>query len=135
MNINGCIDDMDMGAVSAEQLGEDGVAIHDANLKGLTYYNNADDPYITIPPDELAKLDDEEDDINLKEDDCIVLVAHTDQEYSCIEVHVYEEETGNLYVHHDIPLPAFPLCVSWVGYEATSEETGKAHSNFVAVGR
>lgn len=29
-----------------------------------------------------------------------------------MEVHVYEQKTGNLFVHHDIPLPAFPLCLA-----------------------
>lgn len=35
-------------------------------------------------------------------------------EQSALEVHVYSEETGNLYVHHDIALPALPLCLAWM---------------------
>lgn len=27
---------------------------------------------------------------------------------------MYSEETGNLYVHHDIALPALPLCLAWM---------------------
>jgi len=29
-----------------------------------------------------------------------------------LEVHVYEQHSGNLFVHHDIPLPSFPLCLA-----------------------
>lgn len=46
-----------------------------------------------------------------------------------MEVHVYDQKTGNLYVHHDIPLPAFPLCLAH-GQVTTNGETG----NFCAVG-
>lgn len=35
-------------------------------------------------------------------------------EHSALEVHVYDEGTGNLYVHHDIALPALPLCIAWM---------------------
>lgn len=35
-------------------------------------------------------------------------------EHSALEVQVYSEETGNLYVHHDIALPALPLCLAWM---------------------
>ena len=34
------------------------------------------------------------------------------KEFAALEVHVYEQDTGNLYVHHDIPLPSFPLCLA-----------------------
>lgn len=34
------------------------------------------------------------------------------QDFAALEVHVYEPETGNLFVHHDIPLPAFPLALA-----------------------
>lgn len=27
---------------------------------------------------------------------------------------MYCEETGNLYVHHDISLPSLPLCLAWM---------------------
>ena len=46
-----------------------------------------------------------------------------------MEVHVYEQDTGNLFVHHDIPLPAFPLCLS----HGDISPTGQA-GNFCAVG-
>ena len=52
-----------------------------------------------------------------------------------LEVYVYEDEADNLYVHHDIMLPAIPLCLEWLdipvgrhGADAGSK------ANFVAVG-
>jgi len=46
-----------------------------------------------------------------------------------LEVMVYEQDSGNLFVHHDIPLPAFPLCLS----HGDIGPTGSA-GNFCAVG-
>lgn len=46
------------------------------------------------------------------------------------EIYVYEEQENNLYVHHDILLPSFPLCVEWIDYTPTTGEAG----SFVAVG-
>ena len=40
----------------------------------------------------------------------------------------------NAYVHHDILLPAFPLCVEWIDKQVTSAATGDKVSNLLAVG-
>lgn len=51
------------------------------------------------------------------------------QDFASLEVHVYDQKTGNLYVHHDIPLPSFPLCL------AHGQVSGEGHTgNFCAVG-
>lgn len=42
---------------------------------------------------------------------------------------MYEQDTGNLFVHHDIPLPSFPLCLA----HGDISPTGAA-GNFCAVG-
>ena len=42
---------------------------------------------------------------------------------------MYEQKTGNLFVHHDIPLPAFPLCLA----HGDIGPTGSS-GNFCAVG-
>ena len=46
-----------------------------------------------------------------------------------MQVHVYEQKTGNLFVHHDIPLPAFPLCLA----HGDINNDGQA-GNYCAVG-
>lgn len=91
-------------------------------------------------PDAIDDDDDDESDAEdheIRPTDAVVLVATTeDEEYSSIEVHVYEEETGGLYVHHDIALPAFPLCLAWgdcpPSLDAEGGQTGVG--SYVAVG-
>jgi len=51
------------------------------------------------------------------------------QDFASLELHVYDKKTGNLYVHHDIPLPAFPLCLA-----SGQVSSGGATGNFCAVG-
>lgn len=49
---------------------------------------------------------------------------------------MYEDEgEGNLYVHHDIMLPAVPLCLEWLDVPvASSNITPESRGNFVAIG-
>lgn len=51
------------------------------------------------------------------------------QEFASLEVHVYNTRKGHLYIHHDIPLPSFPLCLAH-GQVSSSGTVG----NFCAVG-
>ena len=68
---------------------------------------------------EESDASDAEDDV-IKPSDAVLLVAHTEEEYSCVEVQVYDEENGSLYVHHDIALPAFPHGMSVLLNQACS---------------
>jgi periodic tryptophan protein 1 len=43
-------------------------------------------------------------------------------------VYIYEPEEVNLYVHHDIILPSFPICIEWIGHEVSGTK------NTVAIG-
>ena len=74
--------------------------------------------------------EDDMDDLLVKETDMLILVAKTEDDVSHLEVHIYEEDTDNLYVHHDVMLPAFPLCVEWLGFSKTEDSVG----NLAAVG-
>lgn len=58
-----------------------------------------------------------------------LLISRFTKDFASLEVHVYDQRQGNLYVHHDIPLPAFPLCLAH-GRVASGGRTG----NFCAVG-
>ncbi|KAI8850470.1 WD40-repeat-containing domain protein [Chytridium lagenaria] len=94
------------------------------NLKGLTHYgSNAEDPNIV-----------EMEEMMIAASDNLILAAKTEDDVSHIEVYLYEEAEDNLFVHHDIMLPSFPLCIEWldfhVGRKAGTEGTG----NYVAVG-
>lgn len=67
--------------------------------------------------------------------DNLLLAAKVEDEVAHLEVYVYEDEADNLYVHHDIMLPAIPLCLEWldisVGKECVDTDL---KANFVAVG-
>ena len=54
---------------------------------------------------------DAEDDI-IQESDALLVVAMTEDEYSHLEIQLLAED-GNMYVHHDITLPEYPLCLAW----------------------
>ncbi|EKG09215.1 hypothetical protein MPH_13766 [Macrophomina phaseolina MS6] len=104
------------------------------NIKSLVYHeNNEEDPYITMPDN----IDDdvEREELQILDTDNLVLAARIEDEMAHLEVYVYEDEADNLYVHHDIMLPAIPLTVEWlntpVGKGPIEEDS---RGNFVAVG-
>jgi periodic tryptophan protein 1 len=104
------------------------------NIKDLAFHeNNEEDPYITL---EGTKEDEDEDreDLQILATDNLVLAARIEDEVAHLEVYVYEDDVDNLYVHHDIMLPAYPLCVEWLNHAAGSRSKGEDGSNFVAVG-
>lgn len=69
------------------------------------------------------ELDSEDmEDVRLSPTDAIFLVGNASEDGSSVEMHVYDEVGGSLYVHHDVALPGVPLALEWI---ATS---------FVAVG-
>ncbi|XP_077293530.1 PWP1 homolog no child left behind [Arctopsyche grandis] len=72
---------------------------------------------------------DAEDDI-IKTTDNLVLVGHVQGDASVLEVYVYNEQEGSLYVHHDTLLPSFPLCIEWLNKDPTDETPG----NLCAIG-
>eukprot|EP01063_Lacrimia_lanifica_P026120 TRINITY_DN3469_c0_g1_i1.p1 TRINITY_DN3469_c0_g1~~TRINITY_DN3469_c0_g1_i1.p1 ORF type:complete len:463 (+),score=197.66 TRINITY_DN3469_c0_g1_i1:58-1446(+) len=63
-----------------------------------------------IESDDASELND----LNIRPDDMVFLCTHQRQNgNSSLEVYVYDEEPDNIYLHHDIQLPAIPLCVAW----------------------
>ncbi|TFK75167.1 WD40 repeat-like protein [Pluteus cervinus] len=105
-----------------------------SNIKGLTFYkDNEDDPYITLKEDE----DEERQNLEVLPTDNLIVVAKTEDEISQLEIYVYEETQENLYVHHDLMLPNFPLCLEWLDFPPTSSQlpsNSAAFGNYIAVG-
>ncbi|KAF7327945.1 WD-REPEATS-REGION domain-containing protein [Mycena kentingensis (nom. inval.)] len=108
-----------------------------SNIKGLTYYNNEeDDPYVTLKEDEAAQ---EREELEILPSDNLLVVAKTEDEISQLEIYVYEEADDNLYVHHDLMLPNFPLCLEWLDFPPASAGTPASDpttsfGNYIAVG-
>ena len=96
--------------------------------------SNAEDPYITVADDEDD--DSDEEDVLIKPTDCVLCVGRTEDEHSAVEVYVYDEDKGSLFVHHDFQIPSFPLAFTHlnqgpaVGGSESSDEVG----SYLAVG-
>mmetsp|Transcript_16029 Transcript_16029/g.27629 ORF Transcript_16029/g.27629 Transcript_16029/m.27629 type:complete len:536 (+) Transcript_16029:68-1675(+) len=108
--------------------------------KALTFHqSNEEDPLLAN-----AENDEEDDsdaeDFSIRPSDALLLCARTDSDegVSNLEVYVYEEDKDNLYVHHDIILPAYPLCLAWFDVPPSPPPEGKTldehKGNYVAVG-
>ncbi|KAI0648970.1 transducin family protein/WD-40 repeat family protein [Trametes meyenii] len=112
-----------------------------SNIKGLTYYrNNDEDPYITLKEDDEAQ---EREELEVLPTDNLLVVAKTEDEISQLEIYVYDESEENLYVHHDLMLPSFPLCLEWLDFPPVSSPSARPPTeggavaqfgNFIAVG-
>ncbi|KAL8766950.1 MAG: hypothetical protein Q9209_006431 [Squamulea sp. 1 TL-2023] len=104
------------------------------NARSLAYHqSNAEDPYITMQENE--EEDDEREDLQVLASDNMVIAAKVEDEVAHLEIYVYEDEVDNLYVHHDIMLPAIPLCVEWLDLPVGKALTdADPKGNFVAVG-
>jgi len=104
------------------------------NVKSLAYHeSNADDPYITMQ--ENDEDDEDREELQILVTDNMLLAAKVEDEVAHLEVYVYEDSADNLYVHHDIMLPAIPLCVEWLDLPVGKSNVEKdSRANFVAVG-
>ncbi|KAL6046308.1 rRNA-processing protein [Balamuthia mandrillaris] len=92
------------------------------------YASNKEDPYLTSKDE--AEEEEELEEFTIRDTDALILAATTDKEdsHSHLDVHVYETEENHRYIHHDILLGLFPLCLAWT--DAAKSDGG----SFVAVG-
>lgn len=117
---------------------------------------DGEDPYLTMPNQDEDQQEKQE--LQVYPTDNMVLATRTEDDISYLDVYVYDDGAGfhdseipqeagdnqdpdvarglvrdsSLYVHHDLMLPAFPLCVEWVNYKPGSNSEDPA--NFAAVG-
>ncbi|KAI9668823.1 MAG: hypothetical protein M1831_000892 [Alyxoria varia] len=109
-----------------------------SNTRSLAYHpSNDQDPYITLPhshaaPDEEEEAEEREE-LQILPTDNLLVAGRVQDEVAHLEVYVYEEEADNLYVHHDVMLPAVPLAVEWLDMPVGVDD-GKQTGNYVAVG-
>ncbi|CDR99616.1 hypothetical protein [Sporisorium scitamineum] len=115
-----------------------------SNIRGLAVYqSNEDDPYVTVQDD--AEKDDEEEreELEVYPTDNFIITAKTEDDVSQLEAHIYAAQDANLYVHHDLMLPSFPLCLEWLDYTPARNSNDQNSNgtkppgevgNFIAVG-
>ena len=101
--------------------------------RSLAYYeSNKDDPYITMDDNEDFE---EKEELQILPTDNMLVTAKVEDEVAHLEIYIYEDEADNLYVHHDIMLPAIPLCVEWLDFPVgRSVSQSDLKANFVAIG-
>ena len=99
-----------------------------------------------INDDESEEDEDEINDTKLLPTDALLVIAKTEEDYASLEINIFDTESSNLYVHHDIPLPSYPLCLalgsvvsSYYRPESNDGNNGSSgggvsSGNFVAVG-
>lgn len=111
-----------------------------SNIKGLQFYrNNDEDPYITMKGDDLDE-EEEKQELEVQEGDNLLICAKTEDEVSLLEAYLYTSSDSNLYVHHDLMLPSFPLCLEWLDYKPAGVQSADQNSevgqvgNYIAVG-
>lgn len=79
--------------------------------------------------------EDEKEDFTIRDTDAMIVAASIEGEFSTLEAYIYEENTSSLFVHHEIMLSSFPLCLEWLPYTPGSMGTaGPTKGNFIIVG-
>lgn len=107
-----------------------------SGIRGVQFFrDNDDDPYMTMKDDPADEAEEREQ-LEVLPSDNMIFTAKTEDDVSMIEAYVYSANDHNLYVHHDLLLPSFPLHLEWLDYAPPSEGKREAGAlgNFVAVG-
>ncbi|PKY04771.1 putative rRNA processing protein Pwp1 [Aspergillus campestris IBT 28561] len=124
----------DLDHYDSDEVDDDGEKITMfGNVKSLAYHEpNEEDPYLVMP--EEADEDEEREELQIMPTDNLLLAGKIEDEVAHLEVYVYEDAADNLYVHHDVMLPAIPLCLEWLDMPVGKAAEGRTTGNFVAVG-
>lgn len=88
-----------------------------------------DDKY----PMEAESDEEEKEDLIIRKSDALIVTAAAEQEYSNLEVYLFEEENSNLFIHHEIMLNAYPLALEWLPYAPGKDASFEKKGNFIAV--
>ena len=89
-----------------------------------------DPNFIPDPELDAEEAEEAKQDLTISPSDILFVVANTADEISTLEVYLYDEPEDNLYVHHDLMIPSFPLCTEWIERSVGHQSNG----NFIAVG-
>jgi periodic tryptophan protein 1 len=74
--------------------------------------------------------DEELDDYTIHNTDSILVCGTAQDDFSNLEIYIYDERSQSLFVHHDIMLGNYPLCIEWLPLDLKSNTKG----NYAIVG-
>jgi periodic tryptophan protein 1 len=115
-------EDMDQDDDDIEEGSSESVSSFEDN--GEKPSRNTKDDY----PSELEDSEEEKEDYTIRKTDSLLVAATAENEHSNLEVYVYDHKTSDLYVHHEIILSSYPLCLEWLN------SLGGQRVNMVVVG-
>ena len=78
--------------------------------KGENNINNLPDHF-----DDIS--DEEQDDFTIHPTDSLIVCGTAQDDFSNLEIYIYDENTLDLFVHHDIALSSFPLSLEWIPFK------------------
>lgn len=115
------------------------------------------DKYLQLPTKEDVL--EQKQEFQVYPTDNQILATRTDDGVSYLDVYIYDDGAGapagsqeeeadkqdpdvargmvrgsSLYIHHDLMLPNFPLCVEWLSFQPQGEVDASNTGNFAAVG-
>lgn len=73
-------------------------------------FESADDDL----PSAYSDSDEEREDYTIRKTDSLIVTATAESDHSNLEVYLYDHKTSDLYVHHEVILGAYPLCLEWM---------------------
>ncbi len=82
----------------------------DENNNNLDNENNLPEYFDDISDEEL-------DDFTIHPTDSLLVCGTAQDDFSNLEIYIYDENTLDLFVHHDIALSAFPLSLEWIPFK------------------
>ncbi|CAD7922836.1 unnamed protein product [Amoebophrya sp. A25] len=132
-------DDIDVGmdvegqeeeGQAEEKVQEEDLASH--SMLNVYSMNSAEEHEAALADPLLSpeQQDSDSDDDELLPSDNIFLATSCEDEQCTLEVFVYDQAEGAMFVHHDISLNAYPLCVDTVSLSSTP-----GRENLAAVGQ
>lgn len=144
-----------------DENGEEVVMFPGLSNAGATYVKRngeneeeGEEHFLELP----TKEEEEEEKVELQvyPTDNLILATRTEDEVSYLDVYVYDDgagalgaddleedndadvargmvREGNMYIHHDLMLPAFPLAVEWLSFKPMGPNDSSNVSNFAAI--
>lgn len=102
---------------------------NDNNNKEEMEVDGDDNNKINELPDHFDDISDEEqDDFTIHPTDSLIVCGTAQDDFSNLEIYIYDENTLDLFVHHDIVLSSFPLSIEWIPFK------NNAKCNYALVG-